>query len=114
MQKLGIRWRRWIGSAFVASTFSAVVVLATSSPSTAAAVEGFEMPNRATGESANDYPDGSKCASGVAVDVTFGFVCSAACVTDEQCPESWSCRSIEQGNGDSSAWCFPRRLVPNN
>ena len=68
------------------------------------------IPTRLVGADASDHPDGAACVSRIAVDVTFGSVCSDLCVLDAHCPSGWGCKVITQGNGEDIGLCFPRRL----
>lgn len=51
----------------------------------------------------------SECESGLcfhaAADPSKGHVCSRSCVTDEACPDRWTCQSIHPSPG--SAFCVP-------
>jgi hypothetical protein len=67
--------------------------------------------SRRAGEACNDFVEGEACASGIAIDVTFGFVCTDTCVDDADCPEDWGCKAVPQGNGDAAHLCFPRRVT---
>jgi len=101
----------WAGGSALAAV-AAVLVLTSSVP--ASAVPGAALPTRAVGEPADDYPHGEACASRIAIDVTFGSVCSTECVTEAQCPNGWACKSIQQGSGLDIGLCFPRRVVPGS
>lgn len=70
-------------------------------------------PARAVGAPADDYPEGEACASGIAIDVTAGNVCSDFCSEDSDCPTDWGCRQVHQGNGEKVGLCFPYRNVAN-
>lgn len=95
-------------AALASAALITLVSLTASTP--ASAVSGLVLPTRGVGEPANDYPRGDACASGIAIDITFGSVCTAHCVTHEHCPEGWACKSFEQGNGERIGLCSPRRV----
>lgn len=66
------------------------------------------------GEPANDYPRGEACASRIAINVTFGHVCTQQCDTDAECLPTWGCKRVPQGNGEAVGLCFPRRVGGTN
>jgi len=64
---------------------------------------------RTIGQPADDYPTGGACASRIAIDISFGSVCTHECRLDNQCPPGWGCKQVPQGNGEPIGLCFPRR-----
>ena len=85
--------RTWsIGGGFVAAAVL-TVGLAVANAQTSA--------NRALGATADDYPEGQACASGIAISVTAGHVCSETCTSHSDCPTAWGCKSVPQGNGET-------------
>jgi hypothetical protein len=67
--------------------------------------------SRATGEACDDYPEGESCASGIAIDITFGFVCTNYCEDETDCPAEWGCKQVPEGAGTYASLCFPRRVT---
>lgn len=101
--------RRWLGCSAGALLFIGVAALALSSPEPARATGSVVLPIRAMGAAADDHRTGEACISGIAIDVTFGSVCTDTCVLDAQCPDNWGCQTIQQGNGTDIGLCFPLR-----
>lgn len=103
--------RRWLGCSAGALLSVIAIVAFFPGPEPARATGGQAvLPIRAMGVAADDHPTGEACLSRIAIDVTFGSVCTDPCVTDAQCPSEWGCKTIQQGNGTDLGLCFPRRL----
>ena len=83
------------------------------------AVAQAPVLQRAAGADASDCPDGRCCATGYAIDVSFGLtqpdedeapnmICTDACETDATCPIGMGCRQVVEGRGTKQGLCFPR------
>ena len=87
------------------------VVLIAGAAATIAIAQNAVSMSRGIGEASNDYVEGEACASGIAIDISFGFVCSDHCTADQDCPTDWGCKAVSQGNGEDAHLCFPRRVT---
>src|SRR5690349_5347489 len=90
---------------------AAGVVLIAGAAGTFAVAQNAVSMTREIGEACNDYVEGDACASGIAIDISFGFVCSDHCTEDQDCPTDWGCKAVSQGNGEDAHLCFPRRVT---
>lgn len=87
------------------------IVLIAGTAATIAVAQNAVSMTREIGEACNDYVEGDACASGIAIDISFGFVCSDHCTEDQDCPADWGCKTVPQGNGEDTHLCFPRRVT---
>lgn len=67
---------------------------------------------RPVGAVADDYPDGVACLSLIAISTSLGNFCSDTCMTQQDCPASWGCFSLLQGNDEIIHLCIPKRHLP--
>ncbi len=103
--------RRWLGWSAGALVAGALAISFLPGPEPASATGGQPvLPIRPMGAPADDHPTGLACSSGIAINITFGSVCTDPCVTDDQCPSGWGCKTIQQGNGVDIGLCAPLRL----
>src|SRR5262245_23201226 len=90
---------------------AAGVVLIAGAAATIAIAQNAVSMTREIGAACNDYVEGDACESGIAIDISFGFVCSDHCTEDQDCPADWGCKAVSQGNGEDAHLCFPRRVT---
>jgi hypothetical protein len=97
--------------AAIGGSIAALGIFAFASLGTLRADTELPLTGRLTGVPANDFPDGTACASKIAIDAeVFGYFCTNTCSATSDCPEGWSCKRTWQGGAPPIALCRPNRL----